>query len=53
MVCLYIQYLAEILLTLFENLEYEGAQKRERKLPFNAVQIKYIAMHITNKKNTF
>ncbi len=37
------QYLAEI--QLFENLESEGAKK--------SVQIKFLAMHITNQKLSF
>ncbi len=40
------QYLAEI---LFENLESEGAKKNR----FIFVQIKFLAMHITNQKFIF
>ncbi len=40
------QYLAEI--QLFENLESEGA-----KIAFNVIQMKFLAMHITNKKISF
>ncbi len=44
------QYLAEI--QLFENLESEGAKKNLNieKIIFKVVQIKFLAMHITNKK---
>ncbi len=43
------QYLAEI--QLFENLESEGAKKHNiEKIVFKVVQIKFLAMHITNQK---
>ncbi len=50
------QYLAEI--QLLENLESEGAKKIEilRKSKFGqfkVVQIKFLAMHITNQKLSF
>jgi len=39
---------------LFENLESEGAKKTTNlnieKIAFKVVQIKFIAMHITNQK---
>ncbi len=38
---------------LFENLESEGAKKKNlniEKIAFKVVRIKFIAMHITNKK---
>ncbi len=44
------QYLAEI--QLFENLEYEVAKKKNlniEKITFKVVQIKFLAMHITNQ----
>ncbi len=46
------QYLAEI--QLFENLESEGAKKNLNieKITF-VVQMKFLAMHITNKKLSF
>ncbi len=44
------QYLAEI--QLFEYLESEGARKKE-KIAFKAVQMKFLAMHITNQKLSF
>ncbi len=45
---IFIQYLAEI--QLFENLKSEGAKKRNiEKISFKFVQMKSIAMHITNK----
>ncbi len=40
------QYLAKI--QLFENLESEGAKNR-----LKVVQIKFLAMHITNQKGSF
>ncbi len=41
------QYLAEI--QLFENLESEGAKYLNiEKIIFKVVQIKFLAMHITN-----
>ncbi len=47
------QYLAEI--KLCENLESEGAKKNLNieKIIFKVVQMKILAMHITNKKLTF
>ncbi len=45
------QYVAEM--QLFENLESEDAKKKNlniEKITFKAVQIKFLAMHITNKK---
>ncbi len=39
-------------LQLFENLESEGA-KKEKKIAFKVVQIKFLAMHITNQKLSF
>ncbi len=43
------QYLVEI--QLFENLESEGAKKDNiEKMAFKVVQIKFLAMHITNQK---
>ncbi len=46
------QYLAEI--QLFENLESEWAKKRNiEKIAFKVVRIKFLAIHITNKKITF
>ncbi len=47
------QYLAEI--QLFENLESEGAKKNQNieKIAFKIVQIKFLAMHITNQKLSF
>ncbi len=47
------QYLAEI--QLFENLESEDAKtiKILRKSPLNLVQIKSVAMDITNQKLSF
>ncbi len=44
------QYLAEI--QLFENLESEGAKKIE-KIAFKVVQMKFLAMHISNQKLSF
>ncbi len=43
------QYLAEI--QQFENLESEGAKKN--KIAFKVVQLKSLAMHITNQKWSF
>ncbi len=38
----------------FENLEYEGAKKKNiEKIAFKVVQIKFLAMHITNQKLSF
>ncbi len=51
------QHLAEI--QLFENLESEGANffffknRNTEKLAFKVVQIKFLAMHITNQKLSF
>ncbi len=48
------QYLAEM--QLFENLESEGAKKnlkKNEKITFKVVQIKFLAMHITNQKWSF
>ncbi len=47
------QYSAEI--QLFENLESEGATKKQNieKIVFEVVQIKYLAMHISNQKISF
>ncbi len=43
------QYLAEI--QLFENLESEGAKQiLILKISFKVVQMKFLAMHITNQK---
>ncbi len=42
------QYLAEI--QLFVNLESEGAKKSNiEKITFKVVQMKFVAMHITNQ----
>ncbi len=41
---------------LFENLESEGAKKIIKKIEqiaFKVVQIKFLAMHITNQKWSF
>ncbi len=46
------QYLVE--LQLFENLESEGAKNLNiEKITFKVVQIKFLAMHITNHKLSF
>ncbi len=45
------QYLVEI--QLFENLDSEGAKKIKIKISFKIVQIKFLAMHITNQKLRF
>ncbi len=48
------QYLAEI--QLFENMESEGAKKKNlniEKITFKFVQMKFLAMHITNQKISF
>ncbi len=46
------QYLAEI--QLFENLESEGAKNPNiEKIAFKVIQIKSLAMHITNQKLSF
>ncbi len=42
------QYLTEI--QLFENQESERAKK---KIAFKVVQMKFLAMHITNQKSSF
>ncbi len=40
--------------TIFENLEFEGAKKHNiEKIIFKVVQIKFLAMHITNQKFSF
>ncbi len=45
-------YLAKI--QLFENLESEGAKNLNiEKIIFKVVQIKFLAMHITDKKIKF
>ncbi len=47
-----VQYLAEI--QLFENLESEGPKNKIIKtITFTVVQMKFLAMHITNKKKSF
>ncbi len=47
------QYLAEI--QLFEHLESEGAKKIQilKKITFKFVQMKFLAMHITNQNLRF
>ncbi len=48
------QYLVEI--QLFEYLESEGAKKKNlniEKMAFKVVQIKFLAMHITNQNLSF
>ncbi len=46
------QYLSEI--QLFENLESEGANNLNiEKIAFKVVQMKFLAMHITNQKLSF
>ncbi len=47
------QYLAEM--QLFENLESEEAKKNRNieKIIFKVVQMKFLAMHITNQKLSF
>ncbi len=46
------QYVAEI--QLFENLESEGAKNLNiEKIAFKVVQMKFLAMHITNQKLSF
>ncbi len=47
------QYLTEI--QLFENLESEGAKKNlnKEKIAFKVVQMKSLAMHITNQQLSF
>ncbi len=44
------QYLAE--LQLFDNLESEGAKNIE-KIAYTFLQLKLLAMHITNQKLSF
>jgi len=41
--------------TIFENLESEGAKKNLNieKIIFKVVQMKFLAMHITNKKYVY
>ncbi len=40
--------------TIFENLESEGAKNLNiEKINFKVVQIKFLAMHITNQKFSF
>ncbi len=40
--------------TIFENLESEGAKKSKYwENPFKVVQMKFLAMHITNQKLSF
>ncbi len=39
---------------LFENLESEGAKNKNiEKIAFKAVQMKFLAMHISNQKLSF
>ncbi len=39
---------------LFENLESDGEKKKNiEKIAFKVVQIKFLAMHITNEKYIF
>ncbi len=48
------QYLAEI--QLFEYLESEGAKKKNlniEKIAFKVIQMKFLAMHITDQKLSF
>ncbi len=46
------QYLAES--QLFENMESESAKKLHiEKIAFKVVQMKFLAMHITNQKFSF
>ncbi len=46
------QYLAEI--QLFEHLESEGAKNLNIKnIAFKVVQLKFLAMHVTNQKLGF
>ncbi len=42
-------------MTIFENLESEGAKKIRNieKIIFKVVEIKFLAMHITNQKCSF
>ncbi len=40
--------------TIFENLESEGAKNLNiEKIIFKVVQMKFLAMHITNQKLSF
>ncbi len=39
--------------TIFDNQESEGAKKMIEKIIFKVVQMKFLAMHITNKKLSF
>ncbi len=40
--------------TIFGNLEFEGAKNLNiEKITFKVVQIKFLAMHITNQKISF
>ncbi len=40
--------------TIFENMEYEGAKNLNiEKIIFKVVQIKFLAMHITNQTLRF
>ncbi len=40
--------------TIFENLESEGSKNLNiEKIIFKVVQMKFLAMHITNKKLSF
>ncbi len=46
------QYLAEI--QLLDHLDSEGAKNLNiEKIAFNVVQMKFLAMHITNQKLSF
>ncbi len=52
MVCYDKQYLAEI--QLLENLDSEGVKNLSiEKTAFKILQIKFLAMHITNQKLSF
>ncbi len=52
MVCYDKQYLAEI--QLLENLDSEGVKNLNiEKTAFKILQIKFLAMHITNQKLSF
>ncbi len=47
-----------MLTTIFENQESEGAKKTKtnptiEKIAFKVVQMKFLAMHITNQKLSF
>ncbi len=40
--------------TIFENLEFEGAKNLNiEKIAFKVVQMKFLAMYITNQKISF